>query len=697
MKRKLSPREYISLQIAKYPRRLILLVILLLNVCLIMLAALIVSKLAPSTLQNRGFWASVFYTITMILDAGCISSVIEDVGQASVAVIFTCLLTVVIGMITFTGAVIGYVTNYISNFIENSNKGAHKLLLSEHTVILNWNNRASEILNDLLYSEEPEDVVVLVSEEKEAIEREIAERLSDTLTREYQTLLERSKDMPWINRLHYRRTNRLRNRVCVVVRQGDTYSTKQLNDISLSQAKTVIILNQSVNNAACRVEADYRNEMNRKGNPQTVKTLIQVADITAAETSADNQKIVVEVEDDWTAKLVERIIAHKENLGKCNIVPVRVNKVLGQILSQFSIMPELNQVYSELFSNKGAAFYAMPLPKDRDADSYCQTFLRDHHHAVPLSALETKLGRYCFYMSDTAADLKRRANADVPRIPVKINDPYPMGNHRIIMLGHNSKNKAIMDGFDSFRAEWNTDRELIDILVIDDKDSLERQNYYRDYPYVSEVVEAEVYDRELIIDTINRYVDASEDDTSVLILSDDMVTAEELDANALMYLIYVQDIISDRMEADPNFDCSSIDVVVEILNPKNYDVVHSYSIDNIVISNRYISKMVTQIGEKEALFEFYNDILTYDNNNSSFESKELYIKPAGKFFTQMPDPCTAEELIRAIYYQSPPDNRALLLGKFDPTGTEMQIFAGDQSKIHLNLSEKDKLILFSAH
>ncbi|MGM9606553.1 MAG: hypothetical protein ACI3XJ_03500 [Oscillospiraceae bacterium] len=696
MKKNMKPREYLSLQIAKYPRRMILLVILLINVCLIALAALIISRLAPSTLQNRGFWASVFYTITMILDAGCIASVIEDVGQASVAVIFTCLLTVIIGMITFTGAVIGYVTNYISNFIENSNAGAHRLRLSGHTVILNWNNRASEIVNDLLYSGRKENVVVLVSEGKETVERDVAERLADTLARERTATAEESRHMGWLQRVHYRRTHRLRNRVCVVVRQGDTFSTKQLNDISLGQARTVIILSRDVIHSVCKMEVDYRQEMYTRGNPQTVKTLIQVAEITAAETSADDQKIVVEVEDDWTAMLVDRIIEHKERLGKCNIVPVRVNKVLGQILSQFSIMPELNLVYSELFSNKGAAFYAAPLPADRDVDAYCQTFLRDHHHAIPLSALETKQGCQCFYVCDTSADLKRSADVAVPRIEVKVNENYLMDRHRIIILGHNSKNKAIMDGFDAFRAEWNTDRELLDILVIDDKTSLERLDYYRQYPYVSAVVEAEVYDRDVIIQTIDRFIRESEGDTSVLILSDDMALSEELDANALTYLIYVQDIISARLKENPNFDRASVDVVVEILNPKNYDVVHSYSVDNIVISNRYISKMVTQIGEKEALFEFYSDILTYDDNNSDFESKELYIKPAVKFFDGLPGPCTAEELIRAVYYNSPKENRAVLLGMVTSAG-EMRIFVGDQSKIHLELTDKDKLILYSAH
>lgn len=88
----------------------------------------------------------------MVLDAGCIEYVIADIGQSSVALILVCLLTVLVGMITFTGAVVGYVTNYISSFIENSKSGSRAIRVSGHTVILNWNSRASEIVNDLLYT-----------------------------------------------------------------------------------------------------------------------------------------------------------------------------------------------------------------------------------------------------------------------------------------------------------------------------------------------------------------------------------------------------------------------------------------------------------------------------------------------------------------------------------------------------------------
>lgn len=164
-------KERFSIFIVKKPSLAILLAILILNLVLFAMAAAIISWLAPKSLSHSGFWESVYYTITMILDAGCIDNVIADIGEASVALIIVCLATVLIGMITFTGAVVGYVTNYISSFIENSKSGNRALKVSGHTVILNWNSRASEIINDLLYTGRRETVVILSSQNANSIEQ----------------------------------------------------------------------------------------------------------------------------------------------------------------------------------------------------------------------------------------------------------------------------------------------------------------------------------------------------------------------------------------------------------------------------------------------------------------------------------------------------------------------------------------------
>lgn len=707
MKQKFNPREWISIQIAKNPRGMILLAILLLNVIFIFVGAVVISHLAPESLEYDGFWACVFYTIIMVLDAGSLQFVIADVGHASVAVIIACLVIVLIGMITFMGAVIGYVTSYISSFITAANTGSRRLNIEGHTVILNWNSRASEIVNDLLFSETREKIVILVPENKETVEKEIEDRLLDTMEKERRYIREATRGMGAVAAWAYAKRHNLRDRMTVIVREGDTFSTKKLNDIAIKRAKTIVILGKDIQNATNRFEYLDRLENFERGNSNTVKTLIQVADMTSAEDSLNKQKVVVEVDDNWTLHLVNRIIAHKERQGKCNIIPVPVNQILGQILSQFSIMPELNTVYGELFSNKGAAFFSEPVSEMMDDNVYCPDYMKHHTNAIPLTCMEEHGQIEQYYLATCHSDLTAKSTRELKGIDVKVNGDYWLKKRNVIILGHNSKSAAIMEGFDSFRGEWNFcdekriaengGPEILNIAVVDDAKSLDRMNRYRDYPYVNEIIEADVYDREAIIDSINRIVDANTGDTSILILSDDMVLSDEFDANALTYLIYVQDIITARLEADPNFDIESIDVIVEILNPKHFDIVRSYSINNIVISNRYISKMITQIGEKEAIYNFYHDILTYDEETGTeYASKELYAKEVADFFTEVPGRCKVSELIRGVYDATPPENKAVILG-YVRKGGELVIFSGDQTQREVELRADDKLIMFCNH
>lgn len=691
-------KENISVFVVKSPRLAILITIFILNIVLFSVAAAIISWLAPDTLVHSGFWASVFYTVSMILDAGTIEYVIADIGEASVVLIIICLITVLLGMITFTGAIVGYVTNYISNFIDNSKSGIRALKVSGHTVILNWNSRASEIINDLYYTGNKEVVVVLVNQDCETIEREIEERLASTIKIEQSLIDKESEQYSGIRSLIYRYKNRPQNKVTYIVRNGDTYSTKHLNDISISTASSIILMTKEYNTEVCKFSEQEKNNSKDKGNTNTIKTLVQVAEMTSREDSADNQTIIVEVEDEWTAKLVNRIIVHKEKLAKCHIIPVYINKVLGQILSQFSIMPELNTVYSELFSNRGAEFFYEPHEPGDDITKATRKYMKTHSKAIPLTLMETASGSYAFSMADSAADCDV-VSSEISFTPqIELDESYRLHSRNIIIIGHNSKCRDIMNGFTSFRNEHNyADSEIMKITIIDDEKSLERFDYYKGYPYVSEVVPAEIFDSEKIKSTIERVVDSHEGDSSLLILSDDYSAPEDVDAAALTYLIYVYDIIVDRIEHRPGFKPEQIDVVIEILNPKNYDVVHNYDINNVVISNRYISKMVTQIGKKQALFEFYSDILSYDEEGAKeYVSKELYIKDVKGFFKTIPPRCTARELVWGVFEASPQDNKNIVLGYTGPGG-KMVIFSGDQNDIEVELSPEDKLIVYSNH
>ena len=694
MKRKIQ--EWLSIQIAKRPGRVVLISIFIFNVVFFLVSATVISQLSVRGTEKMPFIQAAFSTITMILDPGCVQFVVEDIGQMGVAVAIACLVIIFVGMVSFTGAVIGYITNTISAFIGEANAGSKVLKVSNHVVILNWNTRASEIINDLLYCEKRQKVVVLVNGRKSEIEKEIIDRLSDTVEKENKEIRDK-----------YGRTARkFKNKVTVIVREGDVFSSKQLYDISLERARMIIILGSDVNNTICKYEHQDLFEENSKGNSHTIKTLMQVADITGAEYSNDNQRIVVEITDEWTKELVERIIKCKQVEGKCNIIPVDINTILGQILSQFSLMPELNYAYKELFSNKGDTFYAKESPMIPDTD-FIPEYLKNHINALPLTHMISSNGKsYAFFTSESEESINLTVGYPKYDYTVQLNRNYWIEKKTVIILGHNSRCKDIMEGFFNFRSEWNCKdgSEILQITVIDDKESLDRLNHYKEYPFVINTVTASIYDRDVICSAIEEVVSTNSEDTSILILSDDKALNKDIDANALANLVYVQDIINNRINNDKNFDKESIDVIVEIIDPKHHDIVNSYSVNNVVISNRYISKMITQIGEKEALFEFYKDMLTYDTDISGgYQSKEIYAKKISSFFDCVPKTCTAAELIRAVYFASvsesiPSSERypTIALGYVKPGG-RMVLFSGDQSKIKVELTEKDKLIVYSVH
>ena len=703
---------------------MILLSIIGLNAAFIIFSAILISSFSLTGTEHMSIPEAAFCTITMIMDAGCIQFVIEDIGQTNVTLAVICLSIIFIGMLIFTGALIGYITNFISGMIDRADEGVKRLHISDHTVILNWNTRASEIVNDLLYTQKTQKVVVLSAGDRKEIGKEIQERLSETVARENGDVRKKARELGVLQGLFYGIHNRFHNRVKVLIRQGDIFSTKQLEDISLKYAKSVIILGGDISSSYCKFETKEKTESRKKGNTLTLKTLMQVIEITRAKDSNDDQTVIVEITDNWTLDQVNKIIRAKEvddrdKYGnKCNIVPVRVNIVLGQILSQFSLMPELNEVYTELFSNKGSAFYCEKLDRKMQDHAYIEKNLPGRYQAIPLTTMTFKDEMYGYYAAE--AEDKIRSKDDPSKltpITIHMNPNYMPVKSNIIILGHNARTREIMEGFIAYMSEWQSSGAKLHITVIDDERSNEKIVEYRQLIdsvfhgsdcFHLDFLQADLYDRKSVTESIRGIIDKNTTDTSVLILSDEDVAKEDIDADALTNLIYLQDIIVEKQKLlGDAFDTESIDVIVEIIDPKHNDVIRHYSMNNVVISNRYISKMVTQISEKEELYVFFKDILTYDTSDENRSSKEIYLKEVDRFFLpgQIPGQCTAAQLIRAVWEQSIDPavfgdklNPTLVLGYVRPhDDVKMHLFTKDQDKTSVKLQPRDKLIVYSLH
>ncbi len=677
-------REKINIFIAKSPRQAMLIGIMLFNVVFILVAATIINLMSKhlSGLAPKGFWQSVYYTATLVLDPGCISGMILDVGKTGVLAVIVCVAVVVLGLVFFTGSVIGYVTNTISDFIESKNNGRNRLLISDHVVIINWNARGTEIINEFLYRKKEIKVVVFVPDRKDEIDAEIRNRLNTTLIREAQQVYAKSEGMSFIERRRYLRENMPKERITYIVREGDVAAATDLDDICISKAGTVIILDN-----ACGPEVE-------KGNPQTVKTLIQVSEISKANS---RQMILVEVADEWTEDLVYRIIAFKSVEIMETIIPVSYNKLVGSTYSQIAVVPELNDVYDVLFSLKGIHFISRNVPEGysrENEDAYIEKCLNGNICSVPMTVMETLKGNKIFYIADSKSDIEL-SDVHVPvEMEIQLKKSNRIRRRSIVVLGHNSYMNSLMEGFDSIRHELELMGEpnAITVIMVDDAESLESHDCYRSFPYVSTIA-ADIYDEDYINRRMDELSRKEAEDTTILILSDDTAASEDVDANALTFLIYIQEQIRRRQAEDPDFDRSRLALIVEVLNPKNEDIVRSYGADRVIVSSRYLSRMIAQFSLGEAVLELYEDMLSSCISNGESLSKELYIKSAEDFFEKLPGKCTAYELIRAVLASGDEGSKSVLIG-YIRGGREYIFFNGDQRKIDIELRHDDLLILF---
>jgi len=689
-------RSWLSVQVAKHPKRVVLVLIILFNVLFITASAAVISALSLRGTEKMNFFHAAYYTVTMILDAGCIESVITDIGTSGVALTLTCLTVIIIGMITFTGAVIGYLTNILNDFIEKASAGNMRLYLSNHTVILDWNERAPEIVNDLLFSDKKETVVALVRSDSDDIKKEIEERLRLTIEKENAAVSKKAETMNFFAGWRYLRKNKLRGNVSFIVIEGNIFSQKQLKDIRIDLAKAVIILNSDSSEPA-----DENGVQSDKGSPQAAKALMQAADIMSAGNASHNRNLIIEITDQWTYDIAQRIISGKELGEKCNIVMFYAEKFLGQLLSQISITPEMTSVYGDLFSNKGAAIYAKPVKTDNET-GYIRDYLSTHKNAIPLTSLTHNGESSFFFAADNKSSINKKHKLESPVCSVELNNMQSECK-RVIMIGHNSKVEEIMRSYEAYISCQTCDKQIspLKVAVIDDADSLRRMDHFRRYSFVEDTAELDIYNIDNTFETIDRLLSGTSEETTILILSDDTEIDENADSSALMHLVYIQDYIKERLQKKPGYDKKRVKTIVEITDPGNYDIVKGYNMVDAVISNRFTGNIITQIVGNASIYDFYKDLLSYSPDKPGGQIKKLQLKKVSSFFRENPAPCTAYDLVRAVFEASVSSAGALekrypalVLGYIKSNG-ETMIFGGDLSEINVSLEAEDKIIVYT--
>ncbi|MFA5467009.1 MAG: hypothetical protein WC251_04070, partial [Candidatus Izemoplasmatales bacterium] len=134
LKSKLSrARSLISIKTYKRPLVFIILTMLMINIMILIVAALIALAIDDSFTGFIDAFANG--SMKWLLSPNAILAITNP------RTLFLAVVVLITGMILFTGTIIALTTNAIKDYFHKKQSGSGKIYLERHIAILNWNNK----------------------------------------------------------------------------------------------------------------------------------------------------------------------------------------------------------------------------------------------------------------------------------------------------------------------------------------------------------------------------------------------------------------------------------------------------------------------------------------------------------------------------------------------------------------------------
>ena len=680
-------RKFWNVKIATNPGRVVLNIIIVFNLLLFIISSLVLRSLEVPGSEGMSYPQATFYVIRLILSN---NMDYEMAGPHVVGIGIFTIVVMFLGTIFFTGSLIAYLTNFISTYMSYRNPALKKLYLYNHIVILGWNVRAPEIIRNFLFTGKKQEILILANEDRDVIQDAIDECLADAIYSRNTKLKQKYAKYGLFKRIYLYAKNKLRNRLVIMIKQGDTYSSQQLKGVSLNLADAVIILGEDLNN---NIPEDSNGGLYDEayGNSQIIKTVAQVAHITSSEDSINNQNIIVEVDDTVTLDLVSKIIKDQKQLEKCRIIPMPVTHTMGSLISQFALNPEMGPIYSELLSQYGLTI-SVKETDEEDTIEYTRNYLKTHKVSLPLSSTKVGDKNYGFYIGEVG-DEEIPSQYEYKPKDIKITDCIRTEFNDVIFFGHNTQFKQVLKSID---ATVGLKKGRNNILIIDSKRSIPA-NFTLKNCDIQEVYTTSNNPKK-IYEAFVSFLKNAKHDVTLVLLSNNEKSIDHADDETIASLVRVRELQSIILKNNPEINIKNIKVVVEILDPKHHDIVKSFNVHNVIISNRLTSKMITQFAFESTLFDLYLDMLVKSEDLSQQKrmdiNSDMYTLKATECFKEIPQDITAFDLIRSVFEASIKDGKyVIVIGVIDENGV-ITLFDKNQKEIKPKITKDTKLILY---
>lgn len=532
--------------------------------------------------REVGLMRQIYIAFLGMTDPGNMNQDIESHWAYLIPAILAGLIGVII-----LSALIAFITTALDQKIQQLKKGHSKVVESDHTLILGWNERVIEILRELIIANESEDdacVVILSDLDKE--------QMDDYLS------------------LHLKERGTTR----IVTRSGSVSSLVNLEVVSIQTAKSIIAL------AYCDAAADASEK--EKSDTQVIKTVLGAS---MSQQEGQELPIVAELFSDRSRDVAESI--------SDEVTSVDAQDILAKVLVQTSRSVGLSVVYGEALSFDGCEMYFY------DADWGDITFGQAQYHfpdGVPLGVRHTddsieinppaeqamREGDAVLILAEDDSTIEFQASpvALPSDVQLKSTERLQQSVERELIIGWNAKLPIIVSEY----ADYVLDGSKIDLLIHNPDEHILAA--IAELQSDVENIDIRVIDKDpLNTETLLSMDPFNYDNIIILSQGSDGVSSETQDSQTIVILLLLRKIFADHPE-----EAASTKLITEVMDSDNQALVARAGVNDFIISNRFVSMILAQLSEEPDMKRVYDDLFSEDGS-------EIYLKPVEMYLDNLPN------------------------------------------------------------
>lgn len=534
----------------------------------------------PELNYYDNFLTDVWVVFLQMTDPGNMS---QD-NEAPFWLKLTSIMAGLVGVILLS-MLIAFITTTLEAVFYEFRKGRGRILEQNHTLILGWNERAVDVIRELIMANESEkngSIVILAKESKEVMDNRIAKRLPNT------------------------------KNSSIITTTGDYANVNELRRVNVGQAKSVVLL------ANCSESATAEEK-----NTSDVQAIKSVMAIISCQKGQNELPIIAEL---FSAEKRDLIALFEDSL----IIALDSWNIMGKLLVQTSLTSGLEVVYSEIFSFDGCEVYFYQLSNWNSVEFYEASYhfkdgipLGIYHPEKglklrPKPGTQLQHGDQLLILANDDSTIEFVPNAFFQPKPFKLSgDRIVQQQKKVLILGwHDVANIFIKEA-----AGYLLSGSSFDILFHQPDEVLQGiveklQVQYPDFNIRLINVDP------LSLSALQLQLPFSYH--NVIVLSQDIneQSVDRIDADTLVILLLLRTIAQKT-------DSSQTNIITQVLNSENQEIITQTDVDDFIISNRLITMILTQLSENPLIKLFYDDIFSEDGS-------EIYVKPAHLYFSDFP-------------------------------------------------------------